>query len=118
MNNRESVSLSYCEKCGSKVSSRDEVCSSCGSLPYQYDKKVDLDFELPSDVHPDNWSEELLHKYSKWLELSHEVNFCKDCGMSVDEVQKFDFNDVIDENTGEVTSDNNHPCNPDSPIFE
>lgn len=118
MKNRESVSLSYCEKCGSKVSSRDEVCSNCGSLPYQNDKEFDKEFELPSGVESDEWSEEFIKKYYEWIESSHEVNFCKDCGMSVEEVQKFDFNDVVNENTGEVTSENNHPCNPDSPIFE
>lgn len=118
MKKREPVSISFCEKCGSKVSSRDEVCSNCGSLPYQNDKEFDSEFELPSGVHPNDWSEELFQKYSEWLETSHEVNFCKDCGMSVEEVQKFDFNDVVNEDTGEVTSENNHPCNPNSPIFE
>jgi hypothetical protein len=46
------------------------------------------------------------------------VNYCKDCGKSVEEVRKFDFNDIVNEDTGEVTSENNHPCNPNSPIFE
>lgn len=118
MKKREPVSISFCERCGSKVSSRDEVCSNCGSLPYQNDKELVEEFEVPSGVDSDEWSEETIKKYSEWIKSFRIRNYCKDCGMSVEEVQKFDFNDEVDENTGEVISENNHPCNPDSPIFE
>ena len=118
MKKREPVSISYCEKCGSKVSSRDVNCSNCGTLPFQDDRKFELEFEVPIGVHPNDWSDELFKKYSDWLNNFYEINYCKDCGMSVEEVRKFDFNDIVDENTGEVTSENNHPCNPNSPIFE
>jgi len=45
------------------------------------------------------------------------VNYCKDCGMPMDEVKKYDYDETINEITGEVTWKNNHPCNPNAPGF-
>jgi hypothetical protein len=117
MEERVSITLSFCEKCGSKVSSRNEVCSKCGTLPYQDDRKFFDENNYPiEDV--GEWSDELNQKFDDWVEKGTTINFCKDCGMSVEEVEKFNFNDIVDENTGEVITENNHPCNPNSPIFE
>ena len=118
MEERVSITLSFCEKCGSKVSSRNEVCSKCGTFPYQDDRNFRTESNIPDELHYDDWSDELYKKFDEWLESSNVVNYCKDCGMSVEEVEKFDFNVIVDENTGEVISENNHPCNPNSPIFE
>lgn len=117
MKNRESVSLSYCEKCGSKVSSRDEVCSSCGVLPYQDDRVFKSEHNIPEDSYIENWSEELQKKCFDWVDTEPIPKYCKDCGMELSEVSKYDGESEIDD-WGHVITPNNHPCNPDSPIFE
>jgi hypothetical protein len=33
-------------------------------------------------------------------------------------IERFNEKYIVDENTGEVITENNHPCNPDSPMFE
>lgn len=117
MKKREPVSISYCEKCGSKVSSRDEVCSNCGTLPYQDDRNFQRENSIPDDLFLDDWSEEIKEKFDVWVESETEVNYCKDCGKGMDEVSKYD-DDFVNEDTGEVITTNDHPCNPNSPIFE
>ncbi len=117
MKNRESVSLSYCEKCGSKVSSRDVVCSKCGTLPFQDDRRFKSENNISDDSYIEDWSDEILEKFDLWVEKDTKVNFCKDCGKKMVEVVKYD-DDFVNEDTGEVVTTNNHPCNPDSPIFE
>ncbi len=117
MKNRESVSLSNCEKCGSNVSSRDEVCSNCGVLPYQDDRVFKSENNIPDDSYIDDWSDEIMEKFDFWVEIDTKVNFCKDCGMDLNEVSKYDGESEIDD-WGHVITPNNHPCNPDSPIFE
>lgn len=117
MKNRESVSLSYCEKCGSKVSSRDEVCSSCGTLPFQDDREFKSEHNIPDDSYIEDWSDEITDKFDLWVEVGTNVNYCKDCGKKMEEVIKYDDH-FVNEDSGEVITTNNHPCNPDSPIFE
>jgi hypothetical protein len=114
---RESISISYCEKCGSKVSGRDEVCSNCGTLPYQDDRNFKNENNIPDDVYIDDWSDEINEKFDRWIEVDTEVKFCKDCGKRMEEVRKYD-DDYVNEESGEVITTNNHPCNPNSPIFE
>jgi predicted amidophosphoribosyltransferase len=46
MEKRESITLLFCEKCGEKVSSRDESCSGCGTLPFQWDRNFYDEFEI------------------------------------------------------------------------
>ena len=118
MEKRGSVSLSFCEKCGSKVSSRDELCSNCGVLPYQDDRSFFIEYNVPNGLHYDNWSEELHEKFEDWCDNETNPRFCKDCGMDLNEVKKYDDDGYLDEETGEVIITNNHPCNFDSPIFE
>lgn len=118
MNNRESVSLSYCEKCGSKVSSRDEVCSNCGVLPYQDDRYFYLENQVPENTYLEDWSEELQQKCMDWVDKEPIPVYCKDCGMDLIEVRKYDEEPIIDMESGHVDFPNSHPCNPESPIFE
>jgi len=118
MEKRTPISISFCEKCGSKVSSRDEVCSNCGVLPYQDDREFEKENEVPEGLYFENWSGEQLKKYDDWFDnFSDNIQFCKDCGKRMEEVKKYD-DDFINEDTGEVVTTNNHPCNSDSPIFE
>ena len=117
MKKRTPISISFCEKCGSKVSSRDEVCSNCGTLPYQDDRNFKNENDIPFDSYIDDWSKEVLDKLDVWVEDKTKVNFCKDCGMELSEVSKYDGESEIDD-WGHVITPNNHPCNPNSPIFE
>lgn len=96
---RLDVSLSYCENCGSKVTSRDNKCS-CGFLPIQ------------DDIGFDEWKtdEEGL------IKEPFNISYCKDCGVKMEEVEKYD-DDVINEENGEVITTNNHPCNTNSPLY-
>ena len=116
MEERVSITLSFCEKCGSKVSSRNEVCSNCGTLPYQEDRKFFDENNYPINE-VGEWSDELNQKFDEWVEQGTTINFCKDCGKDIKEILKYD-DDFINEETGEVITTNNHPCNPDSPMFE
>jgi len=118
MEKRTPISISFCEKCGSKVSSRDEVCSNCGTIPYQDDRYFVLENEVPPNTNFDDWSDELKQKCDDWCGTEPVVNYCKDCGMEVSEVRKYDGEDVIDMESGHVDTPNTHPCNPNSPIFE
>lgn len=117
MEKRTPISISFCEKCGSKVSSRDEVCSNCGVLPYQDDRRFKSENNIPDDSYIEDWSDEITEKFDLWVDVDTKVNFCKDCGKKMDEVIKYD-DDFVNEDTGEVVTTNNHPCNPNSPIFE
>ena len=117
MRERVSITLSFCEKCGGKVSSRVEVCSNCGTLPYQEDRNFKKENDIPFDSYIDDWSKEVLDKLDVWVEDKTKVNFCKDCGMELGEVSKYDGESEIDD-WGHVITPNNHPCNPDSPVFE
>ena len=117
MKKRTPISISLCEKCGSKVSSRDELCSNCGVLPHQDDRGFRLENNVPIELHYDDWSHELHKKFDDWLTEGTEVIFCKDCGKRMEEVTKYD-DDYVNEENGEVVTTNNHPCNPDSPSFE
>ena len=44
------------------------------------------------------------------------ISYCKDCGVKMEEVEKYD-DDVINEENGEVITTNNHPCNTNSPLY-
>lgn len=101
---REKITLSFCEHCGRAVKSRDQVCI-CGKLPYFSDNDV---FDIPdSDGNESTFN----------FDEDSEVNYCKDCGMPMDKVRKFDYDETVNPETGEVTWKNNHPCNPNSPAF-
>jgi hypothetical protein len=117
MKKREPVSISFCEKCGNKVSSRDEVCSSCRTLPIQDDRRFKSENNIPEDSYIENWSEELQKKCFDWVDTEPIPKYCKDCGMDLNEVSKYDGESEIDD-WGHVITPNNHPCNPNSPIFE
>jgi len=80
---RLDVSLSYCENCGSKVTSRDNKCS-CSFLPIQ------------DDIGFDEWKtdEEGL------IKEPFNISYCKDCGVKMEEVEKYD-DDVINEENGD-----------------
>ncbi len=117
MKKREPVSISFCEKCGTKVSSRNELCSNCGVLPYQDDRVFRVEHNIPDELHYDDWSDELYQKFDEWCETTLDILYCKDCGKEMEEVKKYD-DDFVNEDTGEVITTNDHPCNPDSPIFE
>jgi hypothetical protein len=118
MEKREPISISFCEKCGSKVNSRDEVCFKCGTLPHQDDRRFFDEFD--EKIYPINedgeWSELLSQKFDDWIEHSTKVNFCKDCGKKIEDIQEYD-NDIINMETGEVITTNDHLCNPNSPIY-
>jgi len=115
MEERVSITLSFCEKCGSKVSSRNEVCSNCGTLPYQEDRKFFDENNYPINE-VGEWSDELNQKFDDWVEHGTTINFCKDCGKKLEDLVEYD-NHIINEETGEVITTNNHPCNNDSPLF-
>jgi hypothetical protein len=115
MEERVPVTLSFCEKCGSKVSSRNEVCSNCGTLPYQDDREFFDENEYPIGQ-VGEWSDDLNQKFDEWLEERTEINFCKDCGNKLEELNKLEEY-VVNEETGEVITTKKHPCNNDSPLF-
>ena len=118
MEKRTPISISFCEKCGTKVSIRDEVCSNCGVLPYQDDRYFSLENEVPENTSFDDRSDELKQKCDDWCGNELITKYCKDCGMELSEVRKYDGEDVIDMESGHVDTPNTHPCNPNSPIFE
>ena len=73
MEKRKSITLSFCEKCGEKVFSRDETCSRCGTLPYQWDRNFFEEFdvsqpELIKKLGEENWEE-----YEEWIEKSLQI---------------------------------------------
>jgi ribosomal protein L37E len=117
MGKRESITLSFCEKCGEKVFSRDKSCSGCGTLPYQEDRDFRNENNIPLESFFDDWSEELMEKLNFWCDIETEIHYCKDCGKPKEEISKYD-DDYVDEETGEVITNNTHPCNPNSPLFE
>ena len=92
---RKDESLSYCENCGNKVYSRDTKCS-CGYLPLQEDNKL---LEIQN---------ELIYPFEK--------NYCKDCGKDYEEISDLK-EDVVNEKTGEVTTEIPHFCNLNSPFY-
>jgi hypothetical protein len=115
MEERVSITLSFCEKCGSKVSSRNEVCSNCKTLPYQFDRSFFDEGEF-STKEVGEWGKEINQKFDDWVEQGFEINYCKDCGKKLEDLVEYN-NDYVSEETGEVITTNNHPCNNDSPLF-
>ena len=87
---RLSESLSFCENCGEEVNSRNIECY-CGYLPIISDNDYDLG--------------------------KLEINYCKDCGKKISELIEFK-QDVINEVTGEVTTEYPHVCNLNSPYYD
>ena len=87
--------LSFCENCGMKVYSRDHNCKS-GYLPLQEDNSL---LEINSNfIYP------------------FEKDFCKDCGKKTKEISDFE-EDIVNEETGEVTTEFPHFCNLKSPFY-
>ena len=117
MKKRESITLSFCEKCGEKVFSRGKSCSGCGTLPFQWDRNFYDEFEISESEFYEKLGEENWVEYEDWIEKSLQWNYCKDCGKPKEEISKYD-DDYVDEETGEVITNNTHPCNPNSPLFE
>jgi hypothetical protein len=104
MDYRDRVTVAFCESCGRAVKSRDQLCI-CGKLPYFDDNEVFDSAESDGDDATFSFFDD------------GGVNYCKDCGMPMDEVKKYDYDETINEITGEVTWKNNHPCNPNAPGF-
>jgi hypothetical protein len=76
-----------------------------------------LENEVPPNTNFDDWSDELKQKCDDWCGTEPVSKYCKDCGMDLKEVSTYDGESEIDD-WGHVITPNNHPCNPDSPIFE
>jgi hypothetical protein len=87
---RLSESLSFCENCGEEVKSRNIECY-CGYFPIITDNDYDLG--------------------------KLEINYCKDCGKKMSELTDFK-QDVVNEITGEVTTEYPHVCNMSSPYYD
>jgi len=123
MRERDPISISYCEKCGTKVSSRDELCSKCGTLPFQDDRYYSD--EIKDELYPNidylneeqskKYEEWYLEKFDEWYE-TNQRNYCKDCGKRMEDLIEYN-DDYVNEVTGEVVTTNDHPCNPNPPIY-
>ncbi len=113
MDDRKPVSLSFCETCGTKVFSRDELCSVCKKLPL-CDDRYNL-FVTDKNFDTNEWNEELITEYQKWL-FETSPKFCKDCGMNLDDIETTDVIDV-DKRSGDLIYGDNHHCNPHSPLY-
>jgi hypothetical protein len=78
-----------------KVFSRDNNCK-CGYLPLQEDNSL---LEINSN-----------------FTYPFEKDFCKDCGKKIKEISDFE-EDIVNEETGEVTTEFPHFCNLKSPFY-
>lgn len=82
-------SLSCCENCGEEVFSRNIKCF-CGHLPILSDNEDGVE--------------------------SLEIKYCKDCGKRMSDLIEFK-QDVVNMETGEVTTEYPHICNLNSPYY-
>ena len=116
MSVQEPTTLSYCENCGFRVFSRYDLCPNCEFLPFNEDRRYTIELGISDDS--DEWTDEEFKRFEDWS-VRIEPKYCKDCGMSMEDVVKYyDSEGKVDKKTGIITWENFHPCNPDSPTYD
>ncbi len=74
-------------------------------------------FRSDKDLDTSEWNEDFLIEYMNWLEET-SPKFCKDCGIFLDDIVETDDVIAVDKDSGDLIYGDNHPCNPDSPLYD